>query len=116
MAPEVSLFANVELEPETPSGALPRLELKSPPAVVDSAARESEATAPAFSLMFGAVGSSTLWFKLAFYFVSNFDIDVENIRTMFCFNVVMFKQPEWEPSLKETLWRTDENISLTFVP
>lgn len=43
------VFANVEFEPETPCGSLPLLSEKPPPARVDSAARESDATAPADS-------------------------------------------------------------------
>lgn len=59
MAPEVLALANVELEPETPWGSLLRFSEKSPPALVDSAARESDATAPAPSRISGALGSVT---------------------------------------------------------
>jgi hypothetical protein len=44
------VFAKVELDPETDCGSLLRLEAKPPPALVESAARESDATAPAPSL------------------------------------------------------------------
>lgn len=53
------MFANVELEPFTPRGSLSRFEAKPPPERVLSAARESEATAPAPSLMTGAFESVT---------------------------------------------------------
>lgn len=53
------MFANVLLEPFTPRGSLPRFEAKPSPDRVDSAARESEATAPAPSFMTGAFGSVT---------------------------------------------------------
>jgi hypothetical protein len=44
------VFAEVELDPETDWGSLLRLEEKPPPALVESAARESDAIAPAPSL------------------------------------------------------------------
>ena len=44
------MFAKVELDPETDCGSLLRLEVKPPPALVESAARESDATAPVPSL------------------------------------------------------------------
>lgn len=40
------MFAKVEFEPETPRGSLLGFEAKPPPARVESAARESLATAP----------------------------------------------------------------------
>lgn len=45
-APEVLEFANVELDPDTPSGSLFGFSEKPPPARSESAARASEATAP----------------------------------------------------------------------
>ena len=48
------MFAKVELDPETDCGSLLRLEAKPPPALVESAARESVATAPAPSLSIGS--------------------------------------------------------------
>lgn len=53
------MLANVELEPETPWGSLPRFEAKPPLALVDSAARESFATAPVDSSIEDALGSVT---------------------------------------------------------
>lgn len=53
------MLAKVEDAPETPSGSLPRFEENSPPARVESAARESEATGPAFSSISGALESLT---------------------------------------------------------
>jgi hypothetical protein len=50
----VLLFANVELDPDTPSGSPSLFEAKPPPERVDSAARLSEATAPAPSRIGGA--------------------------------------------------------------
>merc|ERR1712093_121970 len=47
LAPEVFSLANVEFDPDTPRGSLLRFSEKSPPSRDDSAARESEATAPA---------------------------------------------------------------------
>jgi hypothetical protein len=44
------VFAEVELDPETDWGSLLRLEEKPPPALVESAARESDAIGPAPSL------------------------------------------------------------------
>jgi hypothetical protein len=44
------VFAKVALDPETDCGSLLRLKAKPPPALVESAARESDATAPAPSL------------------------------------------------------------------
>jgi hypothetical protein len=44
------VFAKVELDPETDWGSLLRLEEKPPPALVESAARESDAIGPAPSL------------------------------------------------------------------
>jgi hypothetical protein len=44
------VFAKVELDPETDWGSPLRLEEKPPPALMESAARESDATAPAPSL------------------------------------------------------------------
>ena len=61
VAPDVFSFAKVELEPLTPCGALLRVSENPPPALVDSAARESEATAPAPSWMTCALGSLTCW-------------------------------------------------------
>jgi hypothetical protein len=46
VAPEVLVFAKVEFEPKTPRGSLLGFEAKPPPARVESAARESAATAP----------------------------------------------------------------------
>ena len=54
MAPEVLVFAKVELEPDTPWGSLPLFSPNLPPARSESAARESEATAPAPSSISGA--------------------------------------------------------------
>jgi hypothetical protein len=50
----VLLFANVEFAPATPSGSPSRFDEKPPPDRVDSAARLSDATAPAPSLIGGA--------------------------------------------------------------
>lgn len=61
VAPDVFSFAKVELEPLTPCGSLLRFSENPPPALVDSAARESEATAPAPSWMTCALGSLTYW-------------------------------------------------------
>ena len=47
----VSVVAKVELEPETPDGSAPRFEAKAPPLRWDSAASESDATAPAPSVV-----------------------------------------------------------------
>jgi hypothetical protein len=58
-APDVFVLANVELAPATPRGSLPRFWLKSPPARVESAATLSDAIAPAFSSILGALGSLT---------------------------------------------------------
>lgn len=64
------MFAKVELEPFTPRGSLSRFEANPPPERVDSAARESEATAPAPSLMTGAFESVTwMEFVLVFCFL-----------------------------------------------
>jgi hypothetical protein len=49
VAPEVSVFAYVELAPFTPEGSELRFSENPPPERVDSAARESDATAPADS-------------------------------------------------------------------
>ena len=51
LAAEVSVLARVELLPLTGEGSASRFWLNSPPARVDSAARESEATMPAPSLI-----------------------------------------------------------------
>jgi hypothetical protein len=61
VAPDVFSFAKVELEPLTPCGSLLRFSENPPPALVDSAARESDATAPAPSWMTCALGSLTYW-------------------------------------------------------
>ena len=53
------MFAKVEFEPDTPRGSLSLFSLNAPPERVDSAARESEATAPAPSLTTGALGLVT---------------------------------------------------------
>jgi hypothetical protein len=58
-APDMFVLANVELAPEAPRGSLPRFSLNQPPARVDSAARLSDATAPAFSSILGAFASLT---------------------------------------------------------
>jgi hypothetical protein len=55
----VLLFANVELEPDIPSGSPLRFDAKPPPEWVDSAARLSEATEPAPSWVSGAVSLVT---------------------------------------------------------
>lgn len=52
------MFAKFELEPETPWGSLPMLDANPPPARVESAARESLATAPVDSWI-TALGSLT---------------------------------------------------------
>jgi hypothetical protein len=44
------VFAKVVLDPKTDCGSLLRLEAKPPPALVESAAGESDATAPVPSL------------------------------------------------------------------
>lgn len=54
LAPEVLVLANVELDPETPDASELRFSENAP----DSAARESEATGPAPSLII-ALGSLT---------------------------------------------------------
>ena len=53
-APEVFLLANVEWAPVTPRGSAFLFCEKAPWALVDSAARESEAMGPGFSVMGGA--------------------------------------------------------------
>jgi hypothetical protein len=58
-APEVSSLANVEFLPSTPRGSEPLFSENSPPARSDSAARESEAMAPAPSWISGASESVT---------------------------------------------------------
>jgi hypothetical protein len=47
----VFIFANVELEPDTPCGSLPLFSEKPPSVRVESAASESDATAPVDSSM-----------------------------------------------------------------
>ena len=59
VAPEVLVFAKVEFEPDTPWGSLFLFSENLPPSRIDSAARESDAMAPAFSWVSGALGSLT---------------------------------------------------------
>lgn len=59
MAPEVLVLAKVELAPATPEGSELRFSLKPPPAREESAARESDATAPAPSRISEALESWT---------------------------------------------------------
>lgn len=60
LAAEVSVAAKVEFEPDTERGAPLLAFLENlPPAAVDSAARESEATGPVDSSFEGADGSVT---------------------------------------------------------
>ena len=47
LAPDVSSLANVDLLPDTDCGFESRFSLNAPPALADSAARESEAMGPA---------------------------------------------------------------------
>jgi len=58
-APEVFLLAKVEWAPVTPRGSAFLFCEKTPCALVDSAARESEAMEPGFSVMGGARVSCT---------------------------------------------------------
>ena len=51
MAPEVSVLLKVDEEPDCLRGSELRFSLKAPPERADSAARESEATAPAPSVV-----------------------------------------------------------------
>ena len=62
VALEVSVLARVELAPLTERGFESRFSLKAPPDLADSAARESEATAPAPSGIRSLVaGSVVFW-------------------------------------------------------
>ena len=76
VAAEVSVVLSVEELPETASGAASRFLLNSPPARVDSAARESEAMGPAASCLgilergsvvfYGGVGVGLGWLMVCF--------------------------------------------------
>ena len=61
VAAEVSVLARVEELPLTARGSLSRFALKAPPARVDSAARESEATGPAPSVVEAWVAGSVVF-------------------------------------------------------
>ena len=63
VAAEVSSLAKVELLPLTLRGSEPRFSAKSPPELTDSAARESDATAPAPSLMMSFVAGSVVFYS-----------------------------------------------------
>ena len=62
VAPEVSVLAKVELLPLTDWGFESLLSLKPPPELADSAARESDATAPAPSLMGSSLARGSVVF------------------------------------------------------
>ena len=70
MAPDVSVLAKVELLPLTAWGSESRFSLKPPPDLTDSAASESDATAPAPSRISCFARGSVVFYQalLAFAF------------------------------------------------